>query len=112
VWVDLSLLCWEFFFSAAAARLRSCREREREINIKWQKRFYEELLPFYCFCNGGEFINSLARFPFTMNRMIHCRARLLVTGRFFHIIKQLLNGNAFIRRSAAEIDCAVSNYEM
>lgn len=27
-----------------------------EINIKWQKRFYEELLPFYCFCNGGGFI--------------------------------------------------------
>lgn len=46
VWVDLSLLCWGVFLA-----------RYREINIKWQKRFYEELLPFYCFCNGGEFIN-------------------------------------------------------
>lgn len=58
-----------FFHRLFVRSLRSALE----INIKWQKRFYEELLPFYCFCNGGEFINwrFCARLLFLRNHMIH-----------------------------------------
>lgn len=68
-----------------------------EINIKWQKRFYEELLPFYCFCNGGGFIkqNEAAVFAvfffFSMvdgDHMIHFDFQETVTWQFFQIIKK------------------------
>lgn len=90
--MDLCCLCVGKFFSFDFS----------EKNIKWQKRFYEELLPFYCFCNGGGFINFFAifsllhRFFLPGTRMIHSDSLPTVTRQFFQIIKMFLNHTAFV----------------